>query len=83
MKNYLFLLLSIFVAMPVSAEQVTVGEFLKSCKPFTEAQVSTATAPDLVANFKCRAYLDGVTDGLVVAISVGSGKNSFACQTKD
>ncbi len=77
MKNHLLLLLSIFIATTVSAEQVRVGEFLKSCKPFTEAQISTATGPQLVANFKCRAYLDGVTDGLVVAISVGSGKKLF------
>lgn len=77
MKNFLFLVLSLFIASTASAEQVTVGEFLKYCKPLTEAQISTATAPDLVANFKCRAYLDGVTDGLVVAISVGSGKKLF------
>lgn len=56
------------------AEQLTVGDFKKFCAPTNPSSDKSKSALDTVQQLRCWAYIDGVTDGLVIAATLGEKK---------
>jgi hypothetical protein len=71
------LIFQMVTARTVQAEQMSTGDFLKSCGNTDSIDPKQMPTFKLLEYLKCAAYIDGVTDGLVIATTMGDGKKMF------
>lgn len=70
----IFIVIALAGVSNLRAEQLTVGDFKKFCARTNPSSDQSKSALDTVQQLRCWAYIDGVTDGLVIAATLGEKK---------